>query len=90
MEAHRVLAGASLQPATLKVVTQAFDAAWQNIAPAFVGKPAAVATVRVALARALLSVVSEDSCDVTVLKNAALQVLDRDFRIHRGGLEVDA
>jgi hypothetical protein len=72
--------GASFQPQTVKVMTDAFDAAWATIADNFRGHPEQTEAARLALAQAVLSVASEDSTDVESLKNGALQAMAMDFR----------
>ena len=78
MTARRLIDGASFGPATLKVIGQAFDEAWVVIAGNF--GPSQVEDARLRLAEALLSVATEDSTDVTVLKNGALQAMALDYK----------
>jgi hypothetical protein len=59
---------------------QAFDAAWETIAPNFQDNPEQIEAARVALAEAVLSVTSETTCDVEALKNGALQAMAMDYR----------
>lgn len=80
MKARRLVDGASFGPATLKVIGQAFDEAWTEIAGNFGDHPTQVENARLRLAEALLSVATEDSTDVTVLKNGALQAMALDYR----------
>ena len=63
-----------------EALTQAFDEAWQDIEGNFGNDRDEVEAARLRLANALLSVASEDSRDVETLKNAALQVMARDYR----------
>ena len=77
MKARRLIDGASFGPATLKVIGQAFDEAWAEIAGNFDDN---VENARLTLAEALLSVATEDSTDVTILKNGALQAMALDYR----------
>jgi hypothetical protein len=52
-----------------------FDAAWAEISGRFGTDPVVIEAARIGLANAVLSVASEDSRDVKVLKRAALQVM---------------
>jgi hypothetical protein len=52
-----------------------FDAAWAEISGRFGTDPVVIEAARIGLANAVLSVASEDSRDVEVLKRAALQVM---------------
>src|SRR5688572_26381785 len=71
MKARRMIDGASYGPDVLKVVGQAFDEAWHEIAGNFGDDPTEIETARLKLADAVLSVASEDSRDVETLKNGA-------------------
>jgi hypothetical protein len=75
MKARQIIDGASYGPEALKVLGQAFDEAWQTIAGNFGNDPDDIERARMRLAEALLSVASEDSCDVEALKNGALQAM---------------
>ena len=67
-------------PEALKAMREAFDAAWADIAGNFGDDKATVALARMKLADALLSIANDDSCDVQVLKRAALQAMAQDYR----------
>ena len=73
MKARQLIDGASYGPEALKAMGQAFDEAWQTIEGNFGSDPQDIEKARLRLARALLSVASEDSRDVEVLKRGALQ-----------------
>jgi len=73
MKARQLIDGASFGPDAMKAIGQAFDDAWTEIAPNFGNIPEDVEEAREGLARAMLSVANEDSRDVAVLKEAALQ-----------------
>ena len=75
MKARGLIDGASFGPDALKAIGQAFDEAWASIADNFGTEPISIEAGRVALAEALLSVASEDSRDVEVLKHAALEAM---------------
>lgn len=75
MRARQLIDGASFGPDALKAIGDAFDAAWAEIAGGFGTDPVAIEAARLKLANAVLSVASEDSRDVEVLKRAARQVM---------------
>ncbi|HEU0060401.1 MAG TPA: hypothetical protein VFR19_11025 [Hyphomicrobiaceae bacterium] len=80
MHARQLIDGASFGPDALKAINQAFDAAWLNIAGHFGNDPAEIENARYKLATALLSIASEDSRDVEVLKKAALNQMALQYR----------
>jgi hypothetical protein len=80
MKARQLIDGASFGPEALKAIGQAFDEAWKTIEDNFGNDPQQVETARLKLANALLSIASQDSRDVEVLKTAALEVMARDYR----------
>ena len=73
-------AGASFGPTALKTMGAAFDAAWAEIVGNFRGDGDQVQAARIKLADALLSVASDDSRDVEVLKRAALCTMALAYR----------
>jgi hypothetical protein len=79
MEARRLIDNASFGPDTLKVLSQAFDEAWASIERDIACHQLREA-MRLKLATALLSIASDDSRDVDVLKRAALQAMAGDYR----------
>ena len=80
MRARQLIDGAAFGPEALKAIGEAFDAAWAEIEGNFGNVPVDVDNARYRLANALLSVASEDSRDVQVLKRAALQRMALDYR----------
>jgi len=80
MRARQLIDGASFGPDALNAIGKAFDAAWEEIAPNFGNDPTDIDNARWKLANALLSIASEDSRDVEVLKKAALQRMALDYR----------
>jgi hypothetical protein len=80
MRARELIDGASFGPDALKAIGQAFDAAWDEIAANFGNDPTETECARLKLANAVLSIANEDSRDVDVLKNAALQRMALDYR----------
>jgi hypothetical protein len=79
MKARHLIENASFGPDALKVISQAYDAAWAEIETS-IGCDQRREVVRLRLADAILSVANEDSRDVEVLKKAALDVLAGDVR----------
>jgi hypothetical protein len=75
MKARRLIDSAAYGPETLKAIGQAFDEAWLTIAANFGDDPHSIELARLRLADALLSVTSEDSHDVEVLKKGALEAM---------------
>ena len=76
MEARKLIDGAAFGPDTLKVIGQAFDEAWQDIAGNF-GEDRALAA-RLKLANIILTTATSDSCDIAALKEMALQQMARE------------
>ena len=81
MKARQLVAGASLGPEALKVACQAFDQAWEGIAPKFNGNKDTTEAARLQLANAILAVVREESRDPVQIKNAALQMVSLNGRV---------
>ena len=75
MKARKLIDGASFGPETLKVIGQAFDEAWAQIAGNYGNDAQDIDKARMRLAEAMLSVAAEDSRDAEALKNGALQVM---------------
>jgi hypothetical protein len=63
-----------LGPDALRVITQAFDEAWASIADQYKSAEQ-IEAARVQLANAMLSVASDGSRDVAILKEAALKAM---------------
>jgi hypothetical protein len=79
MTARAIIDGASFGPDALKVIGQAFDLAWAEIVPNFASDPVVTAGARLTLANAILSVATEYSRDVEVLKKAGLEAMARNY-----------
>jgi hypothetical protein len=79
MKARRLIDGAALGPATLKAMGEAFDQAWAQIAGNFGDSPLEIESAGLRLAEAMLSITTEDSTDVAVLKAGALQAMAMDY-----------
>ena len=80
VKARQLIDGASFGPEALKAIGQAFDEAWLKIARNFGNDPIDVEKARIKLAHALLSIADEDSRDVGVLKQAALERIALDYK----------
>jgi hypothetical protein len=78
MRARKMIIDASFGPDALRVITQAFDEAWTSIADRY-NTDQQMEAARVQLANAMLSVASDGSRDIEVLKHAALLVMRGDF-----------
>ena len=83
MRARKMLVDAAFGPDALKIITQAFDEAWTSIADQYKSAEQ-IEAARVQLANATLSVASDGSRDVEVLKHAALQVMRGDYTTRQG------
>lgn len=80
MQACNAIDGASFDPETLKALGQAFDEAWLVVGGNF--STAATEAGRVRLAKALLSVATEDGRDVEALKRGALEAMALTYYVH--------
>ena len=80
VEARQLMDGASYGPEALKAIGQAFDAAWRDIAGNFGDDPPDIEKARNRLARTLLSVADDDSRDVGILRQAALERMALDYK----------
>ena len=80
MKARKLIEGATYGPETLKVIGKAFDDAWSEIGSHFTPNGLQAQSMRLKLARAVLSVARDDSRDPVELKNAALQIMAMNFR----------
>jgi len=81
MKARQVVESGSFGPETLKVAREAFDAAWASVADYFGTDSTVIEAARVKLANAILAMCHEEMGDPTALKNAALGVLARQYRL---------
>ena len=80
MKARQLIDGASFGPETVKAMGEAFDQAWAEVAGNFGDNPSQIASARLRLADAVISVTTEGSTDVAALKNGALQAMALDYR----------
>jgi hypothetical protein len=69
-EAKKLIAGASYDPAELKIIADAFEAAWQDIATEY-ASPLAIRAARLKLANVVLSLAATVS---VTEKNCVLKV----------------
>lgn len=88
MKARRLIDGAAFGPDTLKIVSAAFDAAWQEVAE-IVRKddPIAIEEGRLFVADAVLSLAQQELHDVEALKVGALRLIERNYEVLNGKLE---
>jgi hypothetical protein len=82
MRARQLIDGAAFGPEAVKAISKAFDAAWAEIAANYGSDPEEINQARYRLATAMLEIATEESRDVYVLKQAALQRMALDYR-HR-------
>ncbi|HEY7085471.1 MAG TPA: hypothetical protein VH519_11705 [Hyphomicrobiaceae bacterium] len=79
MKARALISAASYGPEMLKIIFQAFDGAWAEIAHYFEGHPTQEDAARERLAHAVLAVADEHSKDPESLKRTALKVLSMSY-----------
>jgi hypothetical protein len=84
VEARRMIDGASLGPEALRVIGRAFDETWASIAGNFT-TDITTQSARIQLASTLLSLATDDSRDVAALKQAALQIMAREYGFFQQG-----
>jgi len=63
-----------------KGIIQAFDDAWNSIAPDFGGNPLAIEAARLKLANVILAIAQNDRSNPEQIKRAALQIMAKDDR----------
>jgi hypothetical protein len=80
VESRQLIAGAAYGPEALKVIGQAFDEASCDIAGNFGDDPPDIEKARNRLARAILSIADDDSRNVSVLRQAALERMALDYK----------
>jgi len=76
-------------PEAFKVIGRAFDEAWTEIAGNFGSDPHLIHAARLQLARAVLSVASDDSRDAGAIRNAAMQAMARRYSASNSRLRPD-
>jgi hypothetical protein len=78
--ARQLIDHAALAPDALTAIGQAFDEVWSDIAWRFGSRLVVIEAARLKLADTLLSIASDESRDVEVLKCFALQAMARHHR----------
>jgi hypothetical protein len=76
-EARQLIAGASYGPAELKIISDAFEGAWQDIATDYVS-PLAVQAARLKLANVVLSLAADGVRDGEKLRAEGARVMRLD------------
>jgi hypothetical protein len=76
MKARQLIADSSYGPDSLKVLFQAFDEAWKEIAPRTSQDEVAVEAARLKLASIVLTVGTNESRDAEQIKNTALILMN--------------
>ena len=89
VKASQLIARASYGPESLKVIGQAFDGAWAEIAHRF-HSPLEIEAARLRLANAVLAVAKQDSRNPEELKSLALQTMTSKYRRLRGASQSGA
>ena len=84
MRARRIIEGAAFGPEVLKLVTQAFDEAWDVVAHKFTADEQDHA--RAELAEAVMNVAREDSAEVERVREAALRAMQLKYPSRFGDL----
>ena len=77
MRARRIIEGAAFGPEVIRTASEAFEAAWREIADNFDGSARDAA--REVLANAIISAVRADSADPQILRVAGLQAMARAY-----------
>lgn len=77
MRARRIIEGAAFGPEVIRTASEAFEAAWREVADRFDANTHEA--VRESLAKAIISATREDSSDSDVLRGAGLRALTRSF-----------
>lgn len=80
MRARQLIGGATFPPDELRVIFEAFDGAWSEVAPDIGSDPGAIDTARVSLASILLSLATAGLRDGHGLRTAAVD----SFRLKHG------
>jgi hypothetical protein len=80
MKARQLINNASYGPESLKVLFQAFDDAWEEMAGELGNNTLAKQAARLKLANVILDVARDGGRDPEQIKNAALKALARNHR----------
>ena len=73
--ARELIDDSSYGPEALKILYQAFDAAWETIAPNYAGDPDRAEIARLKLAHTILSFPIDEITDAEQIKNSSLQIV---------------
>jgi hypothetical protein len=73
MRVGQLFGNAALGPDALKVITQAFDSAWDDLKATISARPEAIEAARLDLAGLVLSLASADTRDPLTLKDEAVR-----------------
>ena len=73
--ARELLDEAEYGPEALKILYQAFDAAWETMAPNYAGDPDRAEIARLKLANTILSFPADEITDAEQIKNSSLQIV---------------
>jgi hypothetical protein len=76
-EAKKLIAGAAYGPAELKIISNAFEAAWQDIATGY-ASPLAIRAARLKLANVVLSLAADGVRDGEKLRAEGVRVMRLD------------
>ena len=79
MKARQIIENAAFGPDQLRVVFQAFDEAWANIAANYGDDATLADTARTRLANIVLAIARDGGSDAAAIRNAALQVFALDY-----------
>jgi len=74
MKARQLIGKASYGPDELNVLFQAFDEAWEVVAPSVSGRAAAIESARLKLADIILGLAREGGRDAEQMKDAAIRI----------------
>jgi hypothetical protein len=77
MPLRKLIDTSSFAPEALEIIYEAFDRAWEEIAPNYGDDLARIAFARDTLARAVLAAAEREISDPVVLKTAALETFAR-------------
>jgi hypothetical protein len=80
MEARELISEMAYGPETLKLLYQAFDAAWESIAPNVGDDPQRVEIARIKLANAVLSFPIAEVRSAEQVKKSSLQIMALQMR----------
>jgi hypothetical protein len=80
MKARQLIQEAAYGPEKLRVLFQAFDEAWSDIAGNFGNDPSSVEAARTKLAKVILGLAHDDATDATRIKESAVRIMALDSK----------